>query len=156
MWEYPVHFGWYHPWAGGPGTYRNAGWASLGEQASSQLCYPEMVDEINPFLPTLLLVTVFITIIKTWLGPQLYDFEYSTKHRRLCLWNNEKKHLSWVTFGRCNEIDHLGFALPAALLSLSWMPRRSTSLFLFKATALKHLTKILPSHTLLSRPLSPL
>jgi hypothetical protein len=80
MGEGPAHCGWYHPWAGGPGCYNKAGWASHEEQASKQhpsiasvsapasrflsclSSYPdflldrlkdESVSQIYPFLPNL-------------------------------------------------------------------------------------------------------
>ena len=46
MWEGPAHCGWYHPWAGGPGVYKKAGWASHGEQASKQ--HPSMGSASAP------------------------------------------------------------------------------------------------------------
>jgi len=36
MREGPAHCGWCHPWAGGPGFYKTASWASQGKQASKQ------------------------------------------------------------------------------------------------------------------------
>jgi hypothetical protein len=40
MWEGLGFCEWYHPWAGGPGFYKKAGWASQGKQASKQLLSP--------------------------------------------------------------------------------------------------------------------
>jgi hypothetical protein len=48
----PTHCGWFYPWAGGPGLYKKAGWASHGEQASKQ--HPSVASisaPISRFLP---------------------------------------------------------------------------------------------------------
>lgn len=75
-----------HPWAGGPGLCRKPGWASRGEEAS-ELCFSmtstspptlqitaltssgmecvlRVVRWNNPFLPMLLLATVFTTDVE--------------------------------------------------------------------------------------------
>jgi hypothetical protein len=79
--EGPAHCGWSHPWAGGTGFYKKAGWTSHKKQASKQhpsmaaasascLQVPDLVSfsdrlqcgslrPINCFLPNLLLVMVF-------------------------------------------------------------------------------------------------
>jgi hypothetical protein len=46
MGEGPVHCGWSQPWAGGPGSYKKAGWVSQGKQASK--LHPSMAFESAP------------------------------------------------------------------------------------------------------------
>ena len=42
----PAHCGWGHLWAGSPGFYKKAGWASHGEQASEE--HPSMASASAP------------------------------------------------------------------------------------------------------------
>lgn len=47
----PVPCGWYHPWDGGLGFYKNGGWASCWKQASKQHASMASVSTASRFLP---------------------------------------------------------------------------------------------------------
>lgn len=52
MWEVPVHCGWCHAWAGGPGVYKKAGEQTMRNKSDS-INLPWTLLELLPPVPAL-------------------------------------------------------------------------------------------------------
>jgi hypothetical protein len=59
-----AHCGWCHPWAGSPGFYKRASWASQGEQANKQ--HPSMTSASAPASKFLLCVSCCPDFLWWW------------------------------------------------------------------------------------------
>lgn len=127
----PGHYGWCHPWAGGPELCKKGSWASQGKQISKQYILQGLCSIPASWIPPWILV---LNSLCAWLWPGRYkvkqilsspslfwsEFNHRTRNLRAemthvlsfirnCKTLFERMHWHWFRFLTYRPVDHLSF-----------------------------------------------